>query len=78
MAKPNTQLKINLDYDSDILGFINTFSDNYKIYGNRILTNEEYNLITDDLMKFVNYEGINVCSGKKQSKISSLFNKIFN
>jgi hypothetical protein len=45
-------------------------------YINEII-NEEYDIIVDHLMKFVNYEGINVCSGKKQSKIGSLFNKIF-
>jgi hypothetical protein len=46
-------------------------------YINEII-HEEYDLIIDHLMKFVNYEGINVCSGKKQSKIGSFIKNIFN
>jgi hypothetical protein len=46
-------------------------------YINEVI-NEEYDVIIEQLMKFVNYEGINVCSGKKQSKISSFIKNIFN
>lgn len=46
-------------------------------YINEVI-NDEYDLIVDELMKFVNYEGINVCSGKKQSKIGTFMKNIFN